>query len=207
MEFDLEIKDYYNLHNGFNLILKPGVTYLVGPNGAGKTTLLFQIKDYLDAIKAPNIHVLNYSNLKHGGHNAMGKQLAFKNGDMNLLATLATSSEGEQVAINLGQFAKKLGNFIANKCRVDDRVFVLVDAIDSGASIDRLKDIRDFFNLVIKNEKRVEIYIVCAINCYELTKNARCINPRTGQEVLFYSYEDYSNWICNYLDTYKKEGN
>ena len=31
-----KVKDWYNLHNGFYVNLRPGYTALVGPNGAGK---------------------------------------------------------------------------------------------------------------------------------------------------------------------------
>lgn len=43
--FRCKINDWYGIHQGFNLLLRPGYTALVGPNGAGKSTLLRQIKE------------------------------------------------------------------------------------------------------------------------------------------------------------------
>lgn len=42
----IPIKDWYGLHRGFSLEIKPGFTALVGPNGAGKTTMLQQIREF-----------------------------------------------------------------------------------------------------------------------------------------------------------------
>ena len=68
----IKINDDFGIHSGFFLNLKPGYTPLVGPNGAGKTTLLRQLREYANG---HDIMVFDYSNLVHGGGNAMDKYL------------------------------------------------------------------------------------------------------------------------------------
>ncbi|MFR1480868.1 MAG: hypothetical protein ACLSB9_36915 [Hydrogeniiclostridium mannosilyticum] len=77
----IKINDDFGIHSGFFLNLKPGYTPLVGPNGAGKTTLLRQLREYANG---HDIMVFDYSNLVHGGGNAMDKYLW--SGNMELLA-------------------------------------------------------------------------------------------------------------------------
>lgn len=82
----------------------------------------------------------------------------------------------------------------------------VLDAIDSGASIDRARDIRNLFDLIYKNDisKGVEVYIVMAVNHYELAKSpSDCVNVRNGKHMVFGSYERYAEFICSFLDEYK----
>lgn len=119
---------------------------------------------------------------------------------MNYLATLATSSEGEQIAMNFGQECKKLGQAVA-ECKTEGKnLLVLLDAIDSGASIDRLKDYISLFDMVADDCKNsnIECYILVSVNSYELVKDRVCKDVRTGKDEKFSSYDDYSNFICNY---------
>ena len=57
--FRCKIEDWYGIHPGFPLSLRPGYTALVGPNGAGKTTLLRQVEEIA---KAKGYDVFYYSN-------------------------------------------------------------------------------------------------------------------------------------------------
>lgn len=197
----IKIDDWYDLHNGFTLTLNPGYTAIVGPNGAGKTTLLQQIKEYADKHDIP---VWRYSNTWDG---MMAKDTYIMRGQMELAATTMTSSEGEQVAINFGQAVSKLGRFVnKTKNKGEKKIIILLDAIDSGASIDRARDILDFINMVIKDEKDREVYIVMAVNHYELAKAPiDCVHARTGQHRVFIDYDTYAKFIINFDLNPKKE--
>lgn len=197
--FRCKVHDMYGLHNGFNLILQPGYTALVGPNGAGKTTMLGQIEEIA---KSRGCDVFRYSNLTDGGETA--KQKYMLTGDLNSLAQSALSSEGEQLAMNFEKAVKAIGACVRKAIETDSALFVLLDGLDSGASIDRLRSLMDFFELmerdagVMPGGAEHGLYILAAVNAYELAK-ARCVDVRTGKSVTFGSYEDYSRFICNYL--------
>lgn len=194
----VHIDDWFDIHEGFDLELTPGYTPLVGPNGAGKTTLLRQLDNKFE--RHTDFKVFKYNNYSEGGKQAMQKQLAYSCSSMNYLAILATSSEGEQIAMNFGQECKKLGQAVA-ECKTEGKnLLVLLDAIDSGASIDRLKDYINLFDMIANDceNSKVECYILVAVNSYELVKDRVCKDVRTGKDVKFSSYEDYSNYICNY---------
>ena len=78
--------------------------FLVGCNGIGKTTLLNNIEEFL---KKDNIPVLHFNNLSDGGSNARSEK-AFM-GDFNFLAQSMSSSEGENIVLNLFDLAAKIG--------------------------------------------------------------------------------------------------
>ena len=109
-KFQLE-RDYYN--NGFNLYkkntieIKPGVTVLVGCNGIGKSTLLMQIKDKLKEDKIPYIM---FDNLHDGGSKAVSEASFYS--DFTFMATAMQSSEGENIVMNMGKLAARLGKFV-----------------------------------------------------------------------------------------------
>lgn len=199
---NIEIVDWFELHHGFTLNLNPGFTALVGPNGAGKTTLLHQIKKYAEM---NGIDVWSYSNIVDGGDNA--RQAYLFHGDIKYLATAALSSEGEQVAMNFSLKVGELGATVRNAKQQGKPLFVLLDAIDSGASIDRARDLRNLFDLIYRNDiaHGAEVYIVMAVNHYELVKApATCVNVRNGKTVAFNSYDEYADFICTFEEKYPR---
>lgn len=182
----IKIEDIYGLHKGFDLTLKPGFTALVGPNGAGKMTLLSQIKTYADQ---NNIHVWQYSNRREGRH--MAEAAAMEN-RLDFVAASLTASEGEQVAMHFGYTIKDLRGFVLT---ASSPIFILLDAIDSGASIDRARELRKFFDLIIDTEADREVYIIMAVNHFELARNTDCVHVRTGEHMTFPDYETYASFI------------
>lgn len=186
------IKDYYiegeNIFNKEIISFKPGITVLVGCNGYGKTTLLNIIENKLEKNK---IKYMKYNNLTDGGYYA--KDIALYNHDYELLSKLVISSEGENIYTNIGRFVKKIGEFITNTD--DDNIWILLDAIDSGLSIDNIIEIKEFFNYLINNEKDKNIYIIISANSYELTKNEQCFDVYNGKYLTFKDYEDYRDFI------------
>ena len=196
----MKIEDYFGLHRGFELRLNKGFTALVGPNGAGKTVLLSQIKAFADKNK---IKVWEYSNIKDGGHFAMQRYMY--HGDGSYLATALTSSEGEQVALNFSKEVYNLGGVVADARKADIPVVVLIDGVDSGASIDRVKELRDLFKMIQDTEimNGAKLYLIMAVNQYELVKDGiDCVNVRTGEHLGFKAYDEYSEFICSYNDRY-----
>lgn len=128
-EFRCKIPDWYGIHSGFNLLLRPGYTALVGPNGAGKTTLLLQLEEIA---KKRGYEVFHYSNARDGGDRA--KQLYLSHGDMEYFATSACSSEGEQVSLNFGKVVGKIGQLVKKSVGNGTPLFILLDGLDSGKS-------------------------------------------------------------------------
>lgn len=186
------IKDYYiegeNIFNKEIISFKPGVTVLVGCNGYGKSTLLNIIENKLEKNK---IKFMKYNNLTDGEYFAKDNALYMR--DLTLLANLVTSSEGENIYTNIGRFVKNLGEFITNTD--DDNIWILLDAIDSGLSIDNIIEIKEFFNYLINNEKDKNIYIIISTNSYELAKDERCFDVYNGKYLSFKDYEDYRDFI------------
>ena len=198
----IKIEDWYDIHNGYTLSLQPGVTALVGPNGAGKTTLLTQLRDYAaDTARRNRFKVLNYSNMTDGGDVAMQSYLSC--GDMTQLATAMVSSEGERIIVNLSRFIPKIRPAIEVAEQEGKILIILIDAIDSGMSIDKLRDVAELLDMIAKDIEGKNIYLVISTNNYELAKG-RCLNPRTGKYVSFGSYEEYDNFICCFKKMFAK---
>ena len=198
----IKIKDWYDIHSGYTLSLQPGVTALVGPNGAGKTTLLTQLRDYAkNTARAKRFKVLDYSNIVDGGDKAMQSYLS--SGDMTRLATSMTSSEGERIIVHLSCFVPKIKPAIEEVEREGKTLLILIDAIDSGMSIDKLRDIAGMLNMIAKDIEGKNVYLVISTNNYELAKG-RCLNPRTGKYVSFGSYAEYADFICSFKKLFAK---
>ena len=202
MSLKIKIEDWYNLHKGFQLTLEPGYTALVGPNGAGKTTILSQLQEYA---KENGIRVWEYSNLRDGGHVAANQYMF--SGNIEGFAASATSSEGEYLAYNFANQVKGMAQAVKQAAKDKHPILVLLDAIDSGASIDRARELMGFINMVCETEFKngVELYIVMAVNHYELAKvPANCVNVRTGELIRFDSYDAYADFICSFEDRYSR---
>lgn len=217
-KFQLE-RDYYN--EGFELYkkkiieIKSGVTVLVGCNGIGKTTLLHQIRERL---KKENIPYILFDNFHDGGSKSMSK--AIFEGDYSFGATAMCSSEGENIVMNMGKLAIRLGNFVKigedtkdakfkalarSLARLDGDVeeeteipkerWILLDAIDSGLSMDNIVDIKNLFTVILEHNFGNEIYIVVSANEYEMARDEQCFDVYNGKYVKFKNYEEYRNFI------------
>ena len=191
----IQVNDWHSLHSGFSLALSPGYTPLVGPNGAGKTTLLQQLREYAGA---NGIDVWSYSNLTDGGNDARERYLS--SGNISMFVTATFSSEGEQVAMNFAGIVTEMGARVSKAINSDTPLFVLLDAIDSGASIDRTRETRNFLELVDRDIKdhNAKVYVVAAVNQYELVAERWGINARVGEKVEFASYSEYADFICGF---------
>ena len=201
--FTPKIQSPYDLHKPYELQLKPGYTALVGPNGAGKTTLLHLIQQH--ASKAGYETIL-YDNQRHGGSNAISQYINGNNTKM--AATALCSSEGEQIAINFGQKVQAIGQAVRKAVETDTPLFILLDSLDSGASIDRTRELLNLFDIIgkeagVRQDKAEHaIYIIAAVNNYELARR-NCMDPRTGKNLTFTDYDNYADFICKYFEKYE----
>lgn len=190
----------------------PGLTVLVGCNGAGKTTLL---KNISSELKKENIPVFFHSEDKDGGSKSIGANLF--DGDMTTAAAALCSSEGENITINLGKIAGKLRQFILTGRVVDKQYnlmralageteekpitsnerWVLLDAMDSGYSIDNVIDMKNFFQVVMEDAEKsgIELYIVISSNEFELAYGENCFDVMCGKYIRFEKYEEYKKFI------------
>ena len=210
-KFVLE-KDYYGdgvkLYKKKTVTINPGVTVLVGCNGIGKTSFLHQVRDRL---KKQSIPCIEYDNLNDGGSNSVDE--AGFNEDFTFIATAISSSEGENIILNMNKLASNLGEFVKTG-RVKDKnpfskIFrkededkdiiserwILLDAVDSGLSVDNIVDIKEYlFKTILKHNYGNDIYIISA-NEYEMARGEQSFDVYNGKYVTFKDYEEYRNMI------------
>ncbi len=212
----------FDLYKRRKIEIQPGVTVLVGCNGIGKTTFIHQIEDEL---KKADIPYMEYDNLHDGGSNSVSE--AGFNEDFAFLATAISSSEGENIWLNISKFASELGNFVkTGKVKeknpfteafkvLDDKSeenrkflaerWILLDAVDSGLSVDNIIDIKeDLFRTIVEHNYGNEIYIVISANEYEMARGEQCFDVYNGKYITFKDYEDYRKMIIE-SKKWKKE--
>lgn len=215
-------KDFYeegcNITNAESIKLETGLTVLVGCNGAGKTTLLKNIESQL---KRENVPYFSYDNLNDGGKDA--KSLNFFSEEYEKLYIKMCSSEGENILLNLGEQIEKWKEFLVNaktgnkfdslffseerqkaykKRKESNERWFLLDAIDSGFSIDNVIDLKTMFNLLLKDGKELnkDVYIIVSANEFELAKDERCLDVINGEYMKFKDYNEYREYILESKD-------
>lgn len=208
MQFSIWMPDYYYGNSDSKrararkVEINPGFTTLVGPNGTGKTTFLKQIAD---ACKENDYPYVYYDNMSDGGSRSM--QSALSSSKLHLLAELATESEGEGIYTNLCEFASTVGALCAKYRASKSPIFVLMDGIDSGLSIDKIMVIRKFFiDYAIDLEHKHgndNLFIICTANNYELARNSAQLSVCSAKYVHLNSYAKFSRFIIG--SSYHKE--
>ena len=186
------IKDYYE--DGINIFSKkivtiiPGVTVLIGCNGYGKSTLFDFIKDSLYKDKIKFIH---YNDRQEGGINKISS--AIFDGNIAFASASYCSSEGERIILNLGQLAQKIRSYV--KGSKQDEYWILLDAVDSGLSIDNVIDLKNLFKAIIEDNKESKVYIIVSANEYELVNGENCLDVYNCKYRQFKTYNAYRNFI------------
>ena len=218
-KFTLE-RDYYdegfNLYKKKTITIKPGVTVLVGCNGIGKSTLLSQIKD---SLKKDNVPCISFDNLKDGGSHSISEAGFY--GNFGFMATAMCSSEGENILMNITNLAARLGKFVKDgedpkgkkytqlarsiaklngeeieESEIPKERWILLDAVDSGLSVDNIVDIKEqLFKTILEYNYGNEIYIVISANEYEMARGEQCFDVYNGKYVTFKDYEEYRNLV------------
>ena len=169
---------------------EPGLTVLVGCNGCGKSTLIRQIAYKLEKAKIPYV---KYDNLHDGNTNARSKAAFY--GDYSFLGTSLMSSEGENVVLNLGNVAREIGTLV--RCYPESKeLWILLDAIDSGLSIDNVVELKEqLFDTIFEHNKDKDVYIITASNEFELCRGEKCFDTYLCKYIDIKSYDDYREFI------------
>lgn len=213
-----------------NIKIDDGVTVLVGCNGCGKTTFLKEIEKKL---KKQNIPVITFDNLTQGGANARKKAGAQHN--FRFLASSMSSSEGENIVLNICEKAQEIGRFIRNKGELEEdkkykrlvkaitsyeesstdtkedpkEYWILLDAIDSGLSIDNVIDVKKYlFDTITSDaeENGFTVFILVSANGYEMCVGEKCFNVQDGKYEDISSYEDFKRVVLRTRDYKVKKG-
>ena len=190
-------KDYYEegveIFPKASVKINPGLTVLIGCNGSGKSTLLQCLRGIVE--KREDAAVFYYSNLTDGGTRALSAAIWMN--DISRAATGMVSSEGELIVQNLGHQASRIGSFI-RKNRDYKELYILLDALDSGSSLDNIRNMKqDFFNLVLEDCKRngKDVFIIVAANSFEMAKGEDCLDVSTMKHVTPKTYDTYAKLI------------
>lgn len=218
-KFKVEKRYYgedYDLYKKRSITINEGVTVLVGCNGSGKTTLLHQIKDQL---KRDGIPVLSFDNLHEGGSRAISSAGFY--GDFGYMSAAMSSSEGENIVLNISKLASTLRPFIQTgesqtdrdrftrgfakalwgdeteeKKEVPNERWILLDAVDSGLSVDNIVDIKEYlFKTILEDAGNCQVFILVSGNEYEIARGENCFDVYAGKYVKFSNYEKYRNFI------------
>lgn len=169
--------------------LQPGVTVLVGCNGIGKSTL---IKQLVQQFKKDGTRFISFDNLQDGGSHARSRASFY--GDFTFLANSMCASEGENISMNLVRFTQQLSHFVS-QYRTAPELWMLLDAVDSGLSVDNILDLKGLFSAFIEDNPESEVYIVIAANEYELARGEQCFDVLRGNYKTFKTYEAYRKFI------------
>ena len=183
-----------NLYAKATFTIEPGVTILVGCNGSGKTTLLHHFRETLERDK--DTLVLFYNNLFDGGQNALAWHV-FYGGSITTGATLATSSEGESIVVNVGDTARKIGALVRENAANNKPLFLLFDAVDSGLSVDNVVELKKYlFDTILKDcAGQRDVYIICSANEYELCNGENCFDVQNAEYIRFNNYDEYRAFV------------
>ena len=191
--------------------VKEGLTILVGCNGYGKTTFLETVKE---SLRKNQIPYFSYDNHHEGTNSNMYGSALFEE-DYSFLATAMGSSEGEKITMNISKFIKNVREFIdtgrtpkdkfADMFRMGEKEkpvnsnerWILLDAIDSGYSIDNVLGLKQIFELIEEDAQKMgrELYILVSANAYEMANGENCLDAVNNKYMKFKDYEDYKKFV------------
>ena len=178
-----------NLRKKKSFDIEPGLTVLVGCNGAGKTTLLKNIRDYC---KKNDIPYLFYNSIeKTSRHDVMRTAE-----DISFIASMFTASEGEGTMIKLSDFAYDCGRLMKSSKDAKD-VFILVDSLGSGFSIDGVLNIKEhlFSAILQSNTEERRVYLLVSANEYSLVEGENCFDVQECHYRKFSTYKTFKNFV------------
>ena len=188
-------RDYWDegvyLYGKSSVTVKPGVTVLIGCNGSGKSTMLRQINDQLKEENVPSVY-LRYDKERE----QKDMRLAEGSAPFEIFSSWVVNSEGEQIVVRLQALAGEVGNLVRRSDQKE--LFVLLDGVDSGASLDNIVDMKTYLlNMLVdrlKEEGRT-LYNIATANTYELAEGEDCIDVVSCRHRRFESYEEYRGCI------------
>lgn len=196
-KLDKNYQNCGNLYTKCSHTFNKGLTILVGCNGSGKSSTLSQIKSHLRRNGDP---YFMFDNAANGGSNMYQRLLdGMYSGGTEAICNLACSSEGEKIQKNLEIKAKSELLKALRKAKDNSKdMFVLCDSIDSGASIDNIIEIKDFFRLLIRDQKErngIDVFVIAAANSYEMANGESCYDVNHNKYITFKDYDDYKRFI------------
>ena len=202
--------------------LNTGVTFIIGPNGSGKTTYLNQLASIFknknvsrwESIEENNKIENEYSSFYYNNvtEEKFAKQNWLDRGDSFLFAASFENSEGQDMYDFLIDKVSDIGACV-KKAKDSNKkgIFILLDGLDSGLSIDVLNKLKvELFDFIIQEELKdnFEVYILVSANSYEMVEgNYDCLDIRNMNIVRFKSYDDYKNYYLNNMEVNNNESN
>lgn len=188
------------LYNRRHINISPNlITTLIGCNGAGKSSLIICMESIL---KSNDFPLIKFDNLHDGGQNSIS-EFAFLQ-DFSKMASLMTSSEGESIVQNIfprleaaagvvrGLYKR---NHSGKLFRETDHIFIILDALDSGFSIDNICNIKlRLYELIqLAKEHNKYLYIVIAANSFEMVVDTNGWDVQ-GSKYMYFSENDYPKY-------------
>lgn len=210
----MELKVWSNpvyTNNDFTPIsvnFQPGITMLIGSNGVGKSTLLKQIDsifnkgswetiEFNDEVRNEYACYL-YSN----EYEEKYTKQSWLEGDNTLhqLASTFANSEGQDMWDYLYYKLPDIGNAVrVSKEKELKGIFILLDGLDSGLSLDKLYKLKtDLLDFIIEEETTPDfkVYLICSANSYEFIEGYNCVEVTDKQRNLtFKNYEEFKSYF------------
>lgn len=185
-----------NLYKDQYALFTPNeINTLIGCNSSGKSTMLRKIEEILYTNGFPYILYDNIDNSFKWLHERIHESIHYRN-----------LSEGEVIAKASSKYINVLTDIIVGtiirdkkfrKYRDLDNIFLLLDSIDTGYSIDNILNLTGILNGLIclakKNKKR--LYIIAAANNFEFIQGNRSWDVQASKEIFFNKYEEYKQRI------------
>jgi hypothetical protein len=116
-------------------------------------------------------------------------------------------SEGENIVSNFAFCLSGIGETVS-RLRSGDSLMLLIDSIDSGVSIDRVREIKRLFLDTMLSEENIpsgaRVYIIVSANTFELARDCDCLDVSTGKHLRFEDYESYASYIVNQSERQRK---
>lgn len=189
----IQFEDEIKLYVSNEICFDEGVNILVGCNGIGKTTLMNLIQDELMEMDIPYYRYFDKEIEKTVDRGAVSSIQFFNN-----YLTRKRRSEGENIGDRLSMFATDLGNFVRTNSSKDE-IWLFIDSLDSGMSIDAIQDILDFIDstMLTTLPDGMKMYIVMSANSYEVVRwySNSCIDTYNLKPIKFKDYQDYATFI------------
>lgn len=178
------------------------VNLLCGGNGVGKTSLLNAIR--YSEMRSPDIdkdkpHMLYYySNSENNYRNVEPSPLATNEnyvGEMVGRYEAHSLSEGQAMEYSINDLFCALDFLKEEK---DTYKIVLIDELDSGMSVDKIKKVMNKIKAISEEDEEMQFFI--SFNnyyCATFFPND-IINMYDGSKIKFNSFEEYVDFICDW---------